>query len=487
MKIKNPATAGLLSVLLGALLMGACDTSVAAQHGGPAAPAAPDPGFVQARAVNGAAPSSAPSNTRRIAPQSVIRNTYTVVPDDLMINGFFNQGLTGWNVGDAVLANSELRPGAQALNVGWMASQPLGATTLVPHYSYILTVKARNTQTVGSAQIAVTFRMPSNNATFRVYATAPVTSNVYQTYSVNFTAPEYAATADVSIVTNHTRVLVDDVTLKMRSALATTERITSPVNSYVPAGYSLAFNDEFNGTALNTSKWFTRYIYANGTLDHLNDEQQRYTDNNTHTTANGLLNLTASKVSSSDPNGINYESGMIRSDWTARYGYFEARVKMPPGIGVWPAFWLNSDVSSTGRLSWPPEIDIFEFVNNGVEDLPNMIHSAVSGGDLSPYIWSDPSFNTALGDYIAAFDFTAGWHTFGAEWDANTVTAYVDGKKLYTRTFAWNYSDGTPAGPAHILLNLAVGGAWAGRHGIDDSAFPQALQVDWVRAYQKTL
>lgn len=244
----------------------------------------------------------------------------------------------------------------------------------------------------------------------------------------------------------------------------------------------------FNGTSLNRSKWFTRFIYAGETLDRLNDEKQRYRDNDNHIVANGVLNLVARKVSSTDPDGINYESGMIRSDWTSLYGYYEARVKMPGGLGVWPAFWLNSDVGSDGRLGWPPEIDIFEFVNNGVDDKLNMLHSNVVNqtGLTSTLSYSDAAFNTNWSDYVAPFNFNEGWHTIGAQWDADNVTVFVDGLRIYTRSYKWNYNDGTLAGPAHILLNFAIGGSWAGRYGIDDSAFPQALQIDWVRAYRRS-
>ena len=65
------------------------------------------------------------------------------------------------------------------------------------------------------------------------------------------------------------------------------------------------------------------------------------------------------------------------------------------------------------------------------------------------------------------------------------MSTYVDGVLVATREFQWRYKDGQLAGPAHILLNLAIGGHWAGRYGIDDAAFPQALEVDWVRVYQK--
>ena len=437
-----------------------------------------------ASALDGMATESASTATTDPLPTQQAQ-AYAVVPDELVTNGQFGNGLTAWTVGDAVLVNSTLRSGGKALDVGWRAIQTLNAAVLSPRKSYTLIVTARNAKATGNTEIAFHFRRPGNSEAFRTYKTT-VTSTTYQDYTITFTAPEYVGMPDITITASGSRTIVDGVSLKMRSAIDQTEPIASTEGSYVPAGYVLAFNDEFNGTALNRDKWFTRFIYGGGTQDYLNDEQQRYRDNDNHRVADGVLSLVARKVAN-NANGINYESGMIRSDWTARYGYYEARVKMPAGRGVWPAFWLNSDVSAAGRLAWPPEIDIFEFVNNGVEDTLNMLHSNVklSAGQTAPLTYADPAFNTTWSDYIAPFNFNEGWHTVGLEWTATSVTMFVDGKKMYTRSYVWNYADGTLGGPAHILLNFAVGGAWAGRHGIDDSAFPQAFQIDWVRAYQK--
>jgi beta-glucanase (GH16 family) len=312
-----------------------------------------------------------------------------------------------------------------------------------------------------------------------------VTSTEWRDYTVEFVAPPYTDMAEFAIEAKDARALVDSTSLTERAAIVQTEPIPSRADSYVPAGYSLVFNDEFNGSTLNRQKWFTRYIYNGGGSDHLNDERQHYRDNDNHVLKDGVLSLVARKVSSKYD---GYESGMIRSDFTMTYGYLEARVKMPGGKGVWAAFWLNSDVSSQGRLNWPPEFDIFEFVYNGVEDKLNMLHSNVvrqTKDTQVPLTYNDAAFNTNFNDYIAPFNFNDGFHTVGTEWTPDGVTVYVDGLKLYSRKYTWTYSDGVAAGPAHILLNLAIGGSWAGRHGIDDSAFPQALQIDWVRAYQK--
>src|SRR5262249_2095976 len=106
--------------------------------------------------------------------------------------------------------------------------------------------------------------------------------------------------------------------------------------------WSLVFEDDFDGTTLDLTKWYQRYIYNNGTLDHFKDEVERYQDGDTyHAVSNGILSLVATLPT--EGGGGYYGSGMIRSHQTFRYGYFEARIKMPPGRGLFPAFWLNSD------------------------------------------------------------------------------------------------------------------------------------------------
>jgi beta-glucanase (GH16 family) len=89
------------------------------------------------------------------------------------------------------------------------------------------------------------------------------------------------------------------------------------------------------------------------------------------TLSDGVLELTAEKK----PGASLFDSGLIRSHRTFYYGYYEARVFLPSGKGVWPAFWLEADYDQDGRTWHPPEIDIFEYVINGAEDRPNMLHS----------------------------------------------------------------------------------------------------------------
>jgi len=406
---------------------------------------------------------------------------------EILVDSRFDDGVQGWNYSYVTVGASELRAGGKGLSIGWQVSQTVPAVNLEPGKSYTLIVKARKDKAESTANITMRFRKPRYSETFRTYQ-VPVTSSSWQDYRIDFVAPAYTGMADVILTAQTGLLMVDSTSLKRALALPQTEPVAFSAGSYVPDGYTLAFNDEFNGTELNRKKWFTRYIYGGETSDHLNDEKEHYRDNDNHQVANGVLSLVARKVSTTADYGMNYESGMIRSDWTTRYGYFEARVKMPGGVGVWPAFWLNADVDEEGRLGWPPEIDIFEFVNNGVEDRVNMVHQSVirqTSTTAADLLYADNAFHANNNDYYAPFNFNEGWHTIGCEWEPGQVTFYVDGVKTATRAYTWTYADGGLAGPAHILLNLAIGGSWAGRHGIDDSAFPQALRIDWVRAYKK--
>jgi beta-glucanase (GH16 family) len=267
------------------------------------------------------------------------------------------------------------------------------------------------------------------------------------------------------------------------AALIATALMAQPAGA---DGWTVVFEDNFSQPKLNPAAWHTRFIYNNGTMDHFNNEKQRYREGGNHVLSNGVLNLIAKKPT---PTGL-YPSGMIRSRQTFRYGYFEARIKLPAARGVFPAFWLNSGYDEKGNLGWPPEIDILEFAPNGVTEFPNMIHSNVKlstpnkqGGE---WYFHDSNFNQKYKYYRAPVDMTKDWHVYGLLWNTDdTVTAFIDGKKLWTRKYRWVYSDGRRAGPAHIIINLAVGGTWAGAGGIDNAAFPTALQVGYVRVCKR--
>ena len=245
------------------------------------------------------------------------------------------------------------------------------------------------------------------------------------------------------------------------------------------AGWELVFSDEFGGNKLDQDKWATRFIYENETLDHFNDEVQRYRDSQIRL-SDGVLNIVAEKK----PGATLFESGLIRSHRTFYYGYYEARVYMPSGKGVWPAFWLEADYDQDGKTWHPPEIDIFEYVINGVEDKPNMLHTNAAGH--GEYVFTDPSFQTKYAEMMGKENLNEGWHTVGMVWAPDRITLFWDGRRIYTKLYQWLRRDGQLGPPAHIDFNFAVGGGWAGRHGVDETAFPQTFRVDYIRVCQFT-
>ncbi len=429
-----------------------------------------------------------PMNTAAVHPPTAALPAYPLQPAELMVNSRFVNELDGnWNSDKGDLRLLEQDSG-RAMRVASTATQKLPADALIAGRAYVLNLKVAAGK---AATLVARFREPKQGLAFRTFSKAITQPGDYR---LEFTAPAYAAMAEIALYTKGGAPLtVSSVSLQMRAPIAASEavKVEDWDHSYTPPGYALVFNDEFNGSELNRSKWFTRLISngpeGGGTLDRLNDEKQRYADKDNHVEADGILHLVARRLPTDQPGGLNYQSGMIRSDWTLRYGFLEARVKMPGGKGVWPAFWLTSDADDTGRISWPPEIDVFEFVNNVENDKVNKIHIAANlpKGTAPVWLYKDPGFKPLVHDWVAPFDFDKGWHTIAIEWTPERLSWYVDGLSIMSRVYAWEYSDGVLAAPGHIMLNLAIGGHWAGRFGIDDSAFPQSLDIDWVRVYQK--
>ena len=266
------------------------------------------------------------------------------------------------------------------------------------------------------------------------------------------------------------------------SCLALVLGLLAPAEA-LASGWKLVFEDNFDGKELDRKKWATRYIYGGETLDKVNDEIQVFRDNDNHVVHDGQLDLVARK-----PADNRVESGMIRSLRTFYYGYFEARVRFPKGIGVMPGFWLNPDYDLDGKLTWPPEIDVFEFAVNGKEDTSSMFHSAaiqVPRNKPFTYSYADKDYIQKFGSFVAPKPLTEDWHVFGLVWTPNDITVFLDGKRIYTRDYQWTSAPDKIGPPAHVLLNFALGGAWGGRYGVDPE-YPKIYSVDYVRVCQFT-
>lgn len=222
-------------------------------------------------------------------------------------------------------------------------------------------------------------------------------------------------------------------------------------------------------------QFFTRYIYDGGRLDHLNDEWSRYRDDDNHRFTPEGLALVAHAPGEPAPGTVS--SGMLRSRWTGQYGIFEARLKLPSGRGLWPAFWLNPQ---NGR--WPPEIDVVEVVNNGVDTTQHSFHFVHGKAEATKTEVIQSSLD-ARQRFDAKLDLAAAFHDYAVEWTPERVRHYIDDRLVIERRYLWRHDDGSDAGPAHLLLNLGVGGKWPGPPGA--AVLPASLLMAHLRVWQR--
>ena len=244
--------------------------------------------------------------------------------------------------------------------------------------------------------------------------------------------------------------------------------------------YVLVWSDEFsaaNGSLPDSSKW----IMETGGGGWGNHELESYTNRarNVHVQSGNLV-ITARKESYQGADGIarQYTSARLKTLglFEQKYGRFEARIKIPRGQGIWPAFWMLGN--NIGSVDWPDcgEIDIME--NIGKE--PDTVHGTIHGPGYSGGDGLGGSYTLPSGKFADNF------HIFAVEWEPSAIRFYVDRNQYETRTPAdlpsgktWAYDH-----PFYILLNVAVGGDWPGNPD-RTTVFPQRMLVDYVRVYVK--
>jgi beta-glucanase (GH16 family) len=255
-------------------------------------------------------------------------------------------------------------------------------------------------------------------------------------------------------------------------------------------GWVLTWSDEFNGpdnSAVDSTKW----VYDTGGNGWGNNELEYYTSGTANAVVQaGNLVITATTTGASaftcsyPSNGpCGYTSARIRTQgkFTQEYGRFEARIQIPEGQGLWPAFWmLGADISNSAT-NWPKcgEIDIMEnigkepSINHGSLHLPA---AGTANDDELTGMYTLPG-GAKLGD---------GFHTYAVEWSASAIKFYLDDNLYETQTPStatgrdWEFNQ-----PFFIILNVAVGGNFPGAPS-PSTTFPQTMKVDWVRVYEPT-
>jgi len=225
-------------------------------------------------------------------------------------------------------------------------------------------------------------------------------------------------------------------------------------------GWTLTFQDDFDGTSLDLQKWNPNDPWGR----ERNKELQAYVTN-AFEVKNGILRIKAEKGDAVYAGKQRaYTSGMMTTyrKFAQQYGRFEIRCRVPKGKGLWPAFWLLPD-----PLGWPPEIDVLETLGHE----PTKAYFTHHFRDEQRQRKSD-------GGSWTGPDFTAEFHEFAVEWSPDHIVWFVDGTERFKS------EKSIPNARMYMLVNLAVGGGWPGSPD-ETTQFPSALEVDYVRAYEK--
>jgi beta-glucanase (GH16 family) len=238
--------------------------------------------------------------------------------------------------------------------------------------------------------------------------------------------------------------------------------------------------DEFDQDGLpDPSRWG----YDVGGHGWGNQELQFYTQANLNNAfiEDGILNI---RVIAETMGSNQYTSARLvskyRGDWL--YGRIQVRAKMPSGRGLWPAIWMLPTNWIYG--DWPAsgEIDIMEYVGYD----PGIVHGTIHTGAFNHMMNTQIGFSRRVPTVEDAF------HVYEMIWEPGKIELFIDGERYARFGFnpdttiqipnsdAWPFDD-----PFHLILNVAVGGTWGGLRGVDPSIFPQAMQVDYVRVYQR--
>ena len=221
-------------------------------------------------------------------------------------------------------------------------------------------------------------------------------------------------------------------------------------------GWSLIWQDEFNGHCLDPHKWNVEDWAAKK-----NNELQFYTPRNVYL-KDGALRLLSQKETY---DGRQYTSGAVhtKDKFDMLYGKVEMRAKLPAGQGIFPAFWMMTDKEQT----WLPEIDIMEMLGHQPNEVWMVMHTLTDVGELRSQSFSH-----------TGEDFSKDYHTFGIEWTPDSITWLIDHVERFQLT------QHVPDEKMYLYLNTAIGGDWPGSPD-QTTIFPAYYDIDYVRVFKK--
>ncbi len=241
--------------------------------------------------------------------------------------------------------------------------------------------------------------------------------------------------------------------------------------------YQLVWSDEFNGTSLDDANW--NYEEGNGDWGWGNGELQYYTRNEKNVKVeDGKLKITALHESMG---AQEYTSARITTEGKQAftYGKIEASIKLPAGVGTWAAFWMLAE-----NNNWPytGEIDIMEHVGYDQDNVHANNHTEKNyGANLN-----------GTGGATFVQNSTSEFHTYTLEWLPDKMIYSIDGVVFHEyypidaygqlHQESWPFNN-----DFFIIFNLAIGGAWGGQQGVDNSALPATMEVDYVRVSQSNI
>lgn len=237
------------------------------------------------------------------------------------------------------------------------------------------------------------------------------------------------------------------------------------------SGRKLIWSDEFDKKGLpDAAKW----NYDTGGSGFGNEEAQFYTKDRLENARveNGKLIIEARRENRDDK---KYTSARLltKGKFSFQYGTLEVRAKLPKGRGTWPAIWMMSE----DMKKWPDdgELDIMEHVGYH----QGYIHASVHTKKYNHVL------HTQKTDTLFVKDASDKFHVYKADWSPEKIEVYIDNQKFFTYENKEKSDEAWPFDkPYFIILNLAIGGFWGGKEGIDDTIFPQKFEIDYVRVYQ---